>query len=954
MAPIISVDVEVSQCVEKLLCVCKYDKNINTSTFNNTVHCVQWSNDGKYLASGSADGIVTIWALQNHQNSNNSHSNSLFAETKSKNIENWTNVQQLAKHRDTAGNLPTDIQDLTFSPNDDHLISAGSDHNIIIWQKSKNSNQHVFECKQILQEAHHDLILGLSFDPIGDYLCSQSADGSAKIWKVKQNGYTLHNEMRRQFKKRSHFIRANTNDDLTRLDVCQRASWSPDGMHLVCSFGVTSDNIFISPIYDRHKFQNEFSFVGHSKPTTVSKWNPRIYQSKSSCHDDSDVSKEKVFFVAAVGSMDCKLSFWCSNRSEPLKVFSNIGRESILDIAWSRSGDICMACTHDGNVMAFVFGKEAFYGKKLSIDQHVEYVQHNVFNDTLHGNIMKNLYQNIKLTKGMRFNQVKSRDELQEKQPQNGHDMIDDDASSVASEFVCNEHMFAPEEEDETKLEIKDKYAAFTGIEGKQKMKMTDYYKPHKESNNSESDFPRPSPPSTPIQQSEIINTLVVRRKKKENPKSSKKKKKKNVKKNSDDGDVEMDDASHSNNKRKRKRHDENDGISKKKRRKIKIDHPTQMTVYEERGKLKVEWIVIQRALKSDDEDDNNQNETVSDLKQYSNSNNKLLWKTEIPSQITQIVVNKKWTICGTINGEIYCFDANGILIMHPIQMEEEIVFLSMSSSYKAENNQQKQREIFLMIITGDCTLREWKISNADNAVFEPVEVLRTNFTNLLRMNSNKKSKVSLKNGFITSNGEIMLTLSNDFIFTYKQSLNSWLRISDDKYWLSDERKSILMPNNEDGQIGKLSFRFGELMDSMNNSSKSVTCLDKVKNAEICRMHTMSHLEQELMTFTLPIFAHKEVEFENILRKYVEALIHSSTMDSLSFGIDKLNQVFERLLNRNCDGYEAGNQWPGSVRFQRDLLQKLLQVADERNNELQHMTAKYRRALDACGRNDII
>merc|ERR1712228_492252 len=165
-------------------------------------------------------------------------------------------------------------------------------------------------------------------------------------------------------------------------------------------------------------------------------------------------------------------------------------------------------------------------------------------NDVLSGNQMKNVRNNICLTQNMKYNQIKSRDpslfDSEEKQQQiltNGHN--DDDMSSVASEFVCNEHMFAPEEEDEIKMEINDKYAAFNGIEGKQKRKITDYYNKennHNNHNNSaENDFYRVSPPTTPKRnqsENEIINTLGVRRKKKENVKSSKKKKKKNNRKN--------------------------------------------------------------------------------------------------------------------------------------------------------------------------------------------------------------------------------------------------------------------------------------------------------------------------------------------------------------------------------------------------------------------------------------
>merc|ERR1712176_59884 len=133
----------------------------------------------------------------------------------------------------------------------------------------------------------------------------------------------------------------------------------------------------------------------------------------------------------------------------------------------------------------------AFFGNKLSINQHANYVQHNVFNDSLHGNAIKYLRNNIALSQNeFKFNQSKPRSSSlihsEEKQHEimtngdlnNNHkdDMLADDVSSIGSEFVCNEHMFAPEEEDEIELEIKEKYAAFNGILGKQGKCITDYY----------------------------------------------------------------------------------------------------------------------------------------------------------------------------------------------------------------------------------------------------------------------------------------------------------------------------------------------------------------------------------------------------------------------------------------------------------------------------------------------
>ena len=68
--------------------------------------------------------------------------------------------------------------------------------------------------------------------------------------------------------------------------------------------------------------------------------------------------------------MDGKISIWAPNKYKPLIVFSDIGKEAVLEIAWSRTRDILMVSTRDVNVMVFIFGKNVFYGNKLSINQH--------------------------------------------------------------------------------------------------------------------------------------------------------------------------------------------------------------------------------------------------------------------------------------------------------------------------------------------------------------------------------------------------------------------------------------------------------------------------------------------------------------------------------------------------------------------------------------------------------
>ena len=192
----------------------------------------------------------------------------------------------------------------------------------------------------------------------------------------------------------------------------------------------------------------------------------------------------------------------------------------------------------------------------------------------------------------------------------------------------------------------------------------------------------------------------------------------------------------------------------------------------------------------------------------------------------------------------------------------------------------------------------------------------------------------------------------------YKQELDQWLRIADDKYWLSNERRSVHEEkrNENDGQIGNLSMRFSELMENMNSTEREVTNIERMKNAETCKIHTISHLEQQLCTLSL--FSGREKEFEDLMAKYVQELIGSMVLSNLSFGIDKLDEVFSCLLNWNG---RKRNEWPGSVSYQRGVLSKMIEIVKAKNQDmriayfgkLQELTNKFSQALDAC-KNDTI
>ena len=112
-----------------------------------SINALNFSPDGKFLASGSADQKIKIWDIQKNK------------------------LQQtLCGHRSL-------VSDLVFSPNGEILISSSWDHKIKIW--------HIETGEEINSlEEHSGWIKSLAISSDGKLLASGSADKTIKIWDL--------------------------------------------------------------------------------------------------------------------------------------------------------------------------------------------------------------------------------------------------------------------------------------------------------------------------------------------------------------------------------------------------------------------------------------------------------------------------------------------------------------------------------------------------------------------------------------------------------------------------------------------------------------------------------------------------------------------------------------------------------------------------------------------------
>jgi WD40 repeat protein/predicted Ser/Thr protein kinase len=155
----------------------------------NWVNSVSFSPDGKFLASGSSDETVKVWAvgswqevatLRGHGNYVNSvsfspdgkflASGSLDATVKVWAVGSWQEVATLRGH----GSY---VWSVTFSPDGKFLASGSSDETVKVW--AVGSWREV-----VTLRGHGNYVNSVSFSPDGKFLASGSNDKTVKVWAV--------------------------------------------------------------------------------------------------------------------------------------------------------------------------------------------------------------------------------------------------------------------------------------------------------------------------------------------------------------------------------------------------------------------------------------------------------------------------------------------------------------------------------------------------------------------------------------------------------------------------------------------------------------------------------------------------------------------------------------------------------------------------------------------------
>ncbi|XP_071944508.1 protein HIRA-like isoform X2 [Antedon mediterranea] len=294
------------------------------------VNCVRWSNNGLYLASAGDDRLVMIWQLMSYGGMSTP-----FGKSKA-NVEQWRCTSTLRHH---AG----DILDIAWSPHDAWLASCSVDNTVVIWNAVK------FPEVLTVLTGHSGMVKGVTWDPIGKYLASQSDDKSIRVWRTVD--WKEENKISKPFEEcggTTHVL---------------RCSWSPDGHYIVSAHAMNNRGP-TAQIIERDGWKFKMDFVGHRKAVTCVRFNSNIFSKvvrKGS-------TKPQQFSCCAIGSRDRAVSVWLTALKRPLVVVHDLFKNSVMDLAWSKSGTQLVACSWDGTVAFFDFEQDEI-GHKLTQDE---------------------------------------------------------------------------------------------------------------------------------------------------------------------------------------------------------------------------------------------------------------------------------------------------------------------------------------------------------------------------------------------------------------------------------------------------------------------------------------------------------------------------------------------------------------------------------------------------------
>jgi protein HIRA/HIR1 len=309
------------------------------SQHESAVNCVRWSFSGELLASASDDRCVLVWELKPGKGQ------VPFGSSDPPNEENWTRWLSLQGHT-------MDVLEVAWGPGDSMLASCSIDNSVMVWKvpdRGGGDGLHgrlgaaaAVGCRVLRPyktlQGHQSWVKGLAWDPVGKFLASAGEDRVLIVWRV---GGTWEEEVRV----------THPFEDSPDKTFFRRISWSPDGQ-TVCATNAKKGMKYVGKVIKRGKWEDDASSVdllGHTRPLCVSRFSPILFRRKD--------RPSKHYSILALGGSD-GLSIWRSDSAKTVAVVQDIFTKAPSDASWSADGLTLWVSSQDGTVAVLRFTKD--------------------------------------------------------------------------------------------------------------------------------------------------------------------------------------------------------------------------------------------------------------------------------------------------------------------------------------------------------------------------------------------------------------------------------------------------------------------------------------------------------------------------------------------------------------------------------------------------------------------
>lgn len=180
----------------------------------NRVTTVAWSPNSKYIASGSSDQTVQVWAANPSDH-----------------------IHPLIYRGHTDG-----VQAVDWSPDSHRVVSGSIDKTVQVWDAMTGE-------QGVTYHGHTDIVNTVAWSPDGNTIASGSTDGTVRLWEVATG--------KQKYVYRGHQASVNS------------LVWSPDSQQIASG---SSDKTI--QIFDATTGNHRYTFRGHTDTVSSVSWSP--------------------------------------------------------------------------------------------------------------------------------------------------------------------------------------------------------------------------------------------------------------------------------------------------------------------------------------------------------------------------------------------------------------------------------------------------------------------------------------------------------------------------------------------------------------------------------------------------------------------------------------------------------------------------------------------------------